>query len=280
MIRRLTQRHPRVVVLVATIGIARLAQAIAIKIPQPSDRPAPTTRARSAARGRSPVSASGASDLAILIIVPVTVIASHLVPGPHDDRQDGEGVRQQPVAGAALSSISPKLVSTMVWALAAVLSTLSVILIAGESSTGGGTWRRSGRRPCPRPWSLRSSAGCARFGRTIIAAIAIGVLQSLVNLQLPGHARPINLLLFIAVFVAVIFNRERADEDRGVRLHPAGASHPGAPALVLVGPQHRQGRDPCCWRLIAVILPLVFTKPSTPAALHRGARPSRSAHRR
>ncbi len=51
IIRRL-RKSPRVVVLVATIGVSQLAAAIAIKIPDADRHSASTSRARSAAPGR------------------------------------------------------------------------------------------------------------------------------------------------------------------------------------------------------------------------------------
>ena len=100
VIRRL-KNAPRVVVLVSTIGIAGLAQAIAIEIPQPSDAsahypsaisgivdPGRCEHPRRRPRGAHP----GPGERA----------PSHLVPRPHHDRQDRQGLRHEPIAGPAL----------------------------------------------------------------------------------------------------------------------------------------------------------------------------------
>src|SRR6516165_8104795 len=135
VIRRL-KNAPRVVVLVATIGIAGLAQAIAIEIPQPSDSSAHYPTAFNGTWMIAGVNVRGA-DLGVLILVPVSVI---LLMWFLDRTMIGKTVKacasNPPLA--RLSAISPKLVSTMVWALAAALSTLSVVLIAGETSTAAG----------------------------------------------------------------------------------------------------------------------------------------------
>src|SRR6516164_5543445 len=135
VIRRL-KNAPRVVVLVSTIGIAGLAQAISIEIPQPSDSSAHYPTAFNGTWTVAGVNVRGA-DLGVLILVPVSVI---LLMWFLDRTMIGKTVKacasNPPLA--RLSGISPKLVSTMVWALAAVLSTLSVVLIAGESSTAAG----------------------------------------------------------------------------------------------------------------------------------------------
>ncbi len=135
VIRRL-KSAPRVVVLVSTIGIAGLAQAIAIEIPEPSDASAHYPSAFSGSWTLAGVNVRGA-DLGVLILVPVAVIALIWF---LDHTMIGKTVKACAAnpSLARLSSISPKLVSTMVWALAAALSTLSVILIAGETSTAAG----------------------------------------------------------------------------------------------------------------------------------------------
>ena len=104
------------------------------------------------------------------------------------------------------------MVSTLVWALAAALSTLSVVLIAGQSGAAGDLTTLG-----PQTLSLALVAavigGMTSFSRTIVAAIAIGVLQSIVNFNYIDKPGLINLLLLIIVVVAVLFNRERTDES-------------------------------------------------------------------
>jgi ABC-type branched-subunit amino acid transport system ATPase component/ABC-type branched-subunit amino acid transport system permease subunit len=210
VIRRL-KNAPRVVVLVSTIGIAGLAQAIAIEIPQPSDASAHFPSAINGAWTLGGVSIRGA-DLGVLILVPVSVL---LLIWFLDRTMIGKTVKACATnpSLARLSSISPKLVSTMVWALAAVLSTLSVILIAGESSTAAGL-ATLGPQTLSEALAAAVIAGMRSFRVAVIAAIVIGVLQSVLTynfLAVPGIT---DLLLFIAVFVAVIFaKRERGEEQ-------------------------------------------------------------------
>ncbi len=134
----------------------------------------------------------------------------------------------------------------MVWALAAVLSTLSVILIAGESSTAAGL-ATLGPQTLSEALAAAVIAGMRSFRVAVLAAVAIGVIQSVLTynfLAVPGIT---DLLLFIAVFIAVIFAKRERARMPGLRVQPPGAPHSRAPALLLVGPQHRQGRDPRCW---------------------------------
>jgi ABC-type branched-subunit amino acid transport system ATPase component/ABC-type branched-subunit amino acid transport system permease subunit len=257
VIRRL-KNAPRVVVLVSTIGIAGLAQAIAIEIPQPSDASAHFPSALSGSWTLAGVSIRGA-DIGVLILVPVSVI---LLIWFLDRTMIGKTVKACATnpSLARLSSISPKLVSTMVWSLAALLSTLSVVLIAGESSTAAGL-ATLGPQTLSEALAAAVIAGMRSFRVAVIAAVVIGVLQSLLTynfLAVPGIT---DLLLFIAVFVAVIFaKRERGEEQAfafSPRAHPIPerlrsfwwARNIDKGGILLLG-------------LIAVLLPILVNEPS------------------
>jgi ABC-type branched-subunit amino acid transport system ATPase component/ABC-type branched-subunit amino acid transport system permease subunit len=258
VIRRL-KNAPRVVVLVSTIGIAGLAQAIAIEIPQPSDSSAHYPSAFNSTWTVAGVSVRGA-DLAVLILVPVTVA---LLMWFLDRTLVGKTVKACATnpSLARLSAISPKLVSTMVWALAAALSTLSVVLIAGETSTAAGL-ATLGPQTLSEALAAAVIAGMRSFRVTVIAAVAIGVIQSVLTynfLAIPGIT---DLLLFIAVFVAVIFARRESDDDAGVfafspRANPIPerlrsfwwARNIDKGGILILG-------------IIAVLLPIVVTEPS------------------
>jgi ABC-type branched-subunit amino acid transport system ATPase component/ABC-type branched-subunit amino acid transport system permease subunit len=257
VIRRL-KNAPRVVVLVSTIGIAGLAQAIAIEIPQPSDASAHFPSAINGSWTLGGVSIRGA-DLGVLILVPVSVI---LLIWFLDRTMIGKTVKACATnpSLARLSSISPKLVSTMVWALAAVLSTLSVILIAGESSTAAGL-ATLGPQTLSEALAAAVIAGMRSFRVAVVAAVVIGLLQSVLTynfLAVPGIT---DLLLFIAVFIAVIFAKREQGEDQvfafSPRAHPIPerlrsfwwARNIDKGGILLLG-------------LIAVLLPILVSEPS------------------
>ena len=258
IIRRL-RKSPRVVVLVATIGVSQLALAIAIKIPTPT---AITTHFPSAINGTwtvAGVTVRG-SDLSILIIVPITLIALTWFLDRTTLGRTVKACSSNPRL-ARLSGISPKMVSTLVWALAAALSTLSVVLIAGQSGAAGDLTTLG-----PQTLSLALVAavigGMTSFSRTIVASIVIGLLQSLVNFNYIDQPGLINLLLLIIVVVAVLFNRERTDESEVFAFTPRARPIPvrlqsfrwarniNKSGILLLG-------------AIAVVLPLIFTQPST-----------------
>ncbi len=257
VIRRL-RKAPRVVVLVSTIGIAGLAEAIAIEIPTPSNESAHYPSAINGSWTIAGVSVRGA-DLAVLILVPITVL---LLTWFLDRTMLGKTVKACAAnpSLARLSSISPKLVSTMVWALAAGLSTLSVVLIAGESSTAAGLVTL-GPQTLSEALAAAVIAGMRSFRVTVIAAVAIGVIQSLLTynfLAVPGIT---DLLLFVAVFVAVVFAR-REGEDSGVfAFSPRG--HPIPERLRSIWWTRNIDKGGILLLgALALLLPIVVTEPS------------------
>ena len=162
---------------------------------------------------------------------------------------------------ARLSAISPKMVSTMVWALAAVLSTLSVVLIAGESSTAAGL-ATLGPQTLSEALAAAVIAGMRSFRVAVIAAVAIGVLQSRAHLQLPGRAR---------------HHRSPALHRRVRRRHLRQARGRGVPGRSRSRPRANpipERLRPIWWArnidkggilllgLIAVLLPVIVTEPS------------------
>jgi ABC-type branched-subunit amino acid transport system permease subunit/ABC-type molybdenum transport system ATPase subunit/photorepair protein PhrA len=258
VIRRL-RKSPRVVVLVATIGVSQIAEAIAFKIPQPTNLGLHYPSAISGSWTVAGVQVRG-SDLSILIIVPVTLIALTWFLDRTTLGRTVKACASNPQL-ARLSSISPKVVSTLVWALAAALSSLSVVLIGGQTGTAGDVTTLG-----PQTLSLALVAavigGMTSFRRAIIASIAIGLAQSIVNFNFLATPGLINLLLLITVLVAVMFNRERADDNEVFAFTPRArpipvrlqsyrwARNANKSGIILLG-------------AIAIVLPLFFTTPST-----------------
>jgi ABC-type branched-subunit amino acid transport system ATPase component/ABC-type branched-subunit amino acid transport system permease subunit len=258
IIRRL-RKSPRVVVLVATIGVSQLALATAIKIPVPTTLSVHFPSALSGIWTVAGVTVRG-SDISILIIVPVTLIALTWFLDRTTLGRTVKACASNPRL-ARLSSISPKMVSTMVWALASALSTLSVVLIAGQSGAAGDLTTLG-----PQTLSLALVAavigGMTSFRRTIIASVVIGLAQSIVNFNFIEQPGLINLLLLITVVVAVLFNRERTDESE------VFAFTPRARPIPVRLRSYRWARNVnksgvFLLAAIAVVLPLIFTEPST-----------------
>src|SRR4029453_14114625 len=98
--------------------------------------------------------------------------------------------------------INPKLVSTAVWAIAGLLSTVSMVLISGQS---GRVLALADLGPNTMVRALAAAvlAGMTSFRRALVAGVAIGVVQALVRFNFPQQTGLIDLLLFGAVLAAV-----------------------------------------------------------------------------
>ncbi|MGZ4800177.1 MAG: branched-chain amino acid ABC transporter permease, partial [Acidimicrobiia bacterium] len=127
VIRRLF-RAPRVIVLVATIGVAEFARAVSLTLPN---------YRTGALQTAYPTPISGewhvgsvtveGSQLLVLIVVPVITIVLWWLLG---HTRFGISVRASATNSdlARLTGISPKLVSTAIWSIAGFLSAVSIIL--------------------------------------------------------------------------------------------------------------------------------------------------------
>ena len=110
---------PRVIVLVATIGIAGLSLRDRVRAPRarrPRRRPIPSAIDKTWTTS----SASGVTgaQLAVLIVVPIVAVALGWFLNRTTGRPHGQGVGREPRPGAASQGINPKVVSTAVWSIA------------------------------------------------------------------------------------------------------------------------------------------------------------------
>jgi ABC-type branched-subunit amino acid transport system ATPase component/ABC-type branched-subunit amino acid transport system permease subunit len=258
VIRRL-RKSPRVVVLVATIGIAQIAEAIAYKLPQPTNLSLHYPSAIGGSWTVAGVQVRG-SDLSILIIVPVALVALTWFLDRTTIGRTVKACASNPQL-ARLSAISPKTVSTLVWALAAALSTLSIVLIAGQSGSAGDV-TTLGDQTLSLALVAAVIAGMNSFRRAIIASIVIGLAQSLISFNYINTPGLINLLLLIAVLVAVAFNRDKGEDHEVFAFTPRARP---IPARLQAYPWARNANKSGLILLgvIAIILPLIFTQPST-----------------
>ncbi len=216
VIRRLF-KAPRVIVLVATIGVAELAQAVTRALPGFKTGNLEIAGRRLEAFP-SPISGSwqvgsitiSGGQILALILVPITTVGLWWLLG---HTKFGEAVRAS-VANpdlARLTGISPKLVSTAVWSIAGFLSALSVVLIATESA--------SASLVTIGPDTLLRGLVAALFGRMVsfpkafAGAIAIGLADQLLTFNFPSQTGLIQFVLFIAVIVLVARVSRRSDGE-------------------------------------------------------------------
>lgn len=224
VIRRLF-KAPRVVVLVATIGVAQLLFVAQLLLPQvhtPGRYPSPFDRILQV----GDTLRLSSEHFMVIAFAPAIIagLALFLTRTPH-------GLAIRAAADnpdrAELSGISTKRISTLVWVLAGVLSTVTAVLvnplrgvIVGVPSAALG------------PSLLLRALAAGLFGRltsvpaALVGGVAIGVVEAIlfVNVRQPGI---VDAVLFVAVLVLVL-GRVRGDrgEEGGWSLTPRVAAIP------------------------------------------------------
>jgi ABC-type branched-subunit amino acid transport system ATPase component/ABC-type branched-subunit amino acid transport system permease subunit len=211
VIRRLFHA-PRVIVLVATIGVAELAQAVSRALPNyatgslQSSFPSPINGQWNIGGG---ITVSGAQLLAI-IAVPLTTIGLWWL---LNRTKFGESVRAS-VSNpdlARLTGINPKTVSTWVWTLAGFLSALAVILIAtGSTSTD---LVAIGPDTLLRGLVAAMIGGMVSFPVAFAASIAVGLLEQILVFNFPAQTGLLQFILFVVVVLLVGRVSRKAEPD-------------------------------------------------------------------
>ncbi len=258
VIRRL-RNAPRVIVLVATIGVAQLAQAITTAIPKPSNAAAHFPPAVGGNWTAGGVAIRG-SDVAVLVTVPLVLVA---IIWFFNRTTYGKTVKASATNPdlARLSGVSPKLVSLMVWTIAGGLSTAGLLLIAGQSGSATSLVTLG---PDTLLYALAAAiiGGMVSFRRTIIGGIAVGVGVSLINFNFLADPGLIYLFLFATIVVAVWFySRGTSPETRVFAFTPKARPIP----RTLRGIWWIRNLDRFALAglaAIGIVLPLIVTAPS------------------
>src|SRR3954451_24186700 len=170
---------PRVVMLVATIGVAGVSEAIITAYPDLKDEGA----AYPVASGKTwndvlGVRVSGA-QIAILVSVPVVVIVLGWMLNRTLLGRTVKASAENPDL-ARVQGINPKFVSTAVWAIAGFLATLTMILIAADNGGAARDLLTLGPNTVVRAVAAALSAGMVSFPRHMVADIVISVIQGLI----------------------------------------------------------------------------------------------------
>jgi len=209
VIRRLF-RAPRVIVLVATIGVAELAQAVTRALPEyrtgslETAFPSPIHGEWHPGAG---IIVHGAQLLA-LVAVPVITVGMWWLLG---HTKFGEAVRAS-VANpdlARLTGINPKMISTAVWTIAGFLSAVAVILIATDST--------STDLVAIGPETLLAGLAAALLGRmvsfpkAVVGAVAIGLVDQVLFFNFTSQTGLVEFALFLAVVVLVARSARRTE---------------------------------------------------------------------
>ena len=259
VIRRLF-KSPRVIVLVATIGVAQLCEAITLSLP---------AYRTGSLQTQFPVPFSGtwypgldievtASQLLVLIVVPVITVGLWWVLG-HTAFGDAVRAAASNSDLARMTGINPKMVSTGVWAIAGFLGTVAILLTATDQTSADLV--HIGPDTLLRGMAAALIGGMVSFPRAAIGAVVIGILDRVLFFNYTSETGLVQFVLFLAVLVLVA---RVSRNDTG----SAGESFQFAPRIAAV-PERLRG---IWWvkrlpqfvaglsLLAAVILPLLSDK--------------------
>ena len=215
VVRRLFDA-PRVILLVATVGVAQLAQAVVAAYP---DFEASTARYPVAIGSRwrdvFGINQIRGTQLTIIVSVPLLALALGWLLNRTDIGRAITASADNPRL-ARLSAINPKFVSTFVWVVAGLLSTLSLIMLSGESGAVTGL-ANLGPLTLGKALAAALLAGMVSFPRAVAAGVAVGIVDAVIRFNFVTDAAVAELVLFVAVIVALGFaQRASSDGDGGV----------------------------------------------------------------
>ncbi|MGO9877283.1 MAG: ABC transporter permease subunit [Acidimicrobiia bacterium] len=221
IIRRLS-KAPRVIVLVATIGIAELCEAVTQTLPDyrtgelQISYPSPMTAQWTIkSMGFGPfhmhdITVTGPQLLAI-IVVPLIGLGLWWLLG---HTRFGESVRATATNAdlARLTGVSPKVMSTAIWTIAGFLSTVSVILYA--TAQGSSELVSIGPETLLLGLAAALIARMTSFPKAVAGAIFVGLLYQVLVFNFPNETGLVQFVLFIMV-LGLVARMSRADDAGG-----------------------------------------------------------------
>jgi ABC-type branched-subunit amino acid transport system ATPase component/ABC-type branched-subunit amino acid transport system permease subunit len=258
VIRRLFN-SPRVIVLVATIGIAELALAVASAFPTTGSTYTGYPVAISGTWTVAGIQVTGA-QLSVIVVVPLIAIALAMFLNRTTVGRTVQASADNPDL-ARLSAISPKLVSTLVWAIAGLVGTVALILVAGQGLSASQI-AQLGPDTLAQALVAAVIAGLRSFPRAVVAGVGIGLVSSILNYNFINQPGLIDLFLFLGVLVAVWFQSRHQDPDP--QTYPTAPKGRTIPEY-LTGVWWLRHFDKFGYLLaglVAVVLPLIVTAPS------------------
>jgi ABC-type branched-subunit amino acid transport system ATPase component/ABC-type branched-subunit amino acid transport system permease subunit len=226
VIRRLF-KAPRVIVFVATIGVAQLCEAITLSLPDYktgtliTQFPQPFTGTWHPGLDIDVT----ASQLLVLIVVPAISLGLWWLLG---HTAFGDAVRAAATNSdlARMTGINPKLVSTGVWAIAGFLATVTVFLTATES--GSTDLVHIGPETLLRGMAAALIGGMVSFPRAMLGGILVGVLDRVLFFNYTTETGLVQFVLFLGVLVLVAYvsRRDTASAGESFQFAPRIAAVP------------------------------------------------------
>lgn len=258
VIRRLF-KAPRVIVLVATVGLAQLASGVSSAYPDleasGSKYPVPLGRVFEDVAG---LRITGA-QLWVVIVVPLLVAATLWVLYRTTFGRTVEAAADNAPL-ARLSSVNPKLVSTFVWTMAGLVSSVAMISLSAMGGAVGGL-DNLGPVMLSRAMIAFVLAGMRSYSLAVVYGALVGVVEAVVRfnfIKIPGLFDVIGLVVVLAM--VYVQSRSRGVDDA----HAFGAKVRARPDRISEITWLR--RAPLAvWTLVligVVLLPVVVTLPS------------------
>jgi ABC-type branched-subunit amino acid transport system ATPase component/ABC-type branched-subunit amino acid transport system permease subunit len=211
VIRRLF-KAPRVIVLVATIGVAELARAETLALPDYRTGELQTVYPTpiSSHWEIGSVTVKG-SQLLVLIVVPIVTLGLWWLLG-HTNFGDAVRAAASNSDLSRLTGISPKLMSTGVWTIAGFLSAAAVILYA--TSQGSAELVSIGPQTLLIGLTAALIARMRWFPRAVLGAIVVSMASQVLTFNFPNSTGLVQFILFLVVLVLVA-SLSRADDAGG-----------------------------------------------------------------
>lgn len=190
-------RAPRVILLVATIGIAQFGELLRVALPDTATTFA--DRYPTAIDGDWEVWGVRISGAELTVVISVAATTAALSFFLRRTRY-GQAIRASAANAdlARLSGISPKIVSTITWTIAGALSSIALILLAGTNGSPSALGSLG-------PATLVQVLAAALIGRlqsfplALTGGIAIGLTKSLLFFNYPSSPGLFDAVLFLIV---------------------------------------------------------------------------------
>lgn len=218
---------PRVVVLVATIGIAQLGELLRLALPTLEG--GFTVRYPLAISGQwelAGVRVSGAA-LSVVIVAPVTAAALTWF---ITRTAYGRAIRAAAANAdlARLFGISPKLVSTLTWTIAGVLAAVALILLAGLNVSAAAL-STLGSATLVQVLAAALIGRLSSFPIALAGGVVIGIARTVLTFSYPASAGLFDAVLFLAIVVATwLVVSSQTDEDDSFAFVPTERPIPAA----------------------------------------------------